>query len=195
MKISECGRDSKQIHRLTDKLLISQNQLRLPSTDDDVLLANRFSNYFETKIDNIRNGFKINVTANDQPPLNQYTTLHQFRLALPEELIELITSYSNKSCELDTILTWLLKDCINELLPLIMSIINNSISTGIFPSQFRQAIVRSLLKKNDLDPEILKNYRPVSNLNFISKIIEKVITQRLDEHLTRHSLHDPLQSA
>ena len=81
MKIAECGGDSKQIHRLTDKLLISQNQQRLPSTNDDVLLANRFSNYFETKIDNIRNGFKINVTANDQPPLNQYTTLHQFKLA------------------------------------------------------------------------------------------------------------------
>ena len=51
------------------------------------------------------------------------------------------------------------------------------------------------MKKSDLDPEILKNYRPVSNLNFISKIVEKVIMQRLDEHLTQHSLHDPLQSA
>ena len=76
-----------------------------------------------------------------------------------------------------------------------MSIINNSISTGIFPSQLKQGIVRPLLKKNDLDPEILKNYRPVSNLNFLSKIVEKVIMQRLDEHLTQHSLHDPLQSA
>ena len=76
-----------------------------------------------------------------------------------------------------------------------MSIINNSISTGIFPSQFKQAIVRPLLQKNDLDPEILKNYRPVSNLNFISKIAEKMIMQRLDEHLTQHSLHDPLQFA
>ena len=83
MKIADCGGGSKQIHRLTHKLLISQNQQRLPSTDDDVLLANRFSNYFETKIDNIRNGFKINVTANDQTPLNQYTTLHQCRLAKP----------------------------------------------------------------------------------------------------------------
>ena len=90
MKIVECGGDSKQIHRFTDKLLISHNHQRLPSTDDDLLLANRFSNYFETKIDNIRNGFKINVTANDHPLLNQYTTLHQFRLALPEEIIELI---------------------------------------------------------------------------------------------------------
>ena len=76
-----------------------------------------------------------------------------------------------------------------------MSIINNSISTGIFPSQFKQAIGRPLLKKNNLDPKILKNYRPVSNLNFISNIVEKVIMQRLDEHLTQHSLHDPLQSA
>ena len=65
----------------------------------------------------------------------------------------------------------------------------------MFPSQFKQAIVRSLLKKNDLDPEILNNYRPVSNLNFISKIVEKVIMQELDEHLTHlhymifYSLH------
>ena len=35
MKIAECGGDSKQIHRLTDNLIISQNQQRLPSTDDD----------------------------------------------------------------------------------------------------------------------------------------------------------------
>ena len=64
------------------KLLISQNQQRLPSTDDDVLLANRFSNYFETKIDNIRNGFQINVTANDQPRLHHiphYTNLGSHR--------------------------------------------------------------------------------------------------------------------
>ena len=49
MKIAECGRDSKQIHRLTDKLLISQNQQKLPSTDDNVLVANRFSNYLKLK--------------------------------------------------------------------------------------------------------------------------------------------------
>ena len=51
------------------------------------------------------------------------------------------------------------------------------------------------MKKTGLDSDILKNYRPVSNLTFISKVIEKVISGRLNEHLINNSLFDPLQSA
>ena len=57
------------------------------------------------------------------------------------------------------------------------------------------AIVRPLLKKHNLDPEELRNYRPVSNLHFISKIIENIVAERLEEHLNSFSLYDPLQSA
>ena len=52
-----------------------------------------------------------------------------------------------------------------------------------------------MLKRSTLDPEVLKNYRPLSNLHFVYKILEKIIGQRLEEHLNRYSLHDPLQSA
>ena len=51
------------------------------------------------------------------------------------------------------------------------------------------------MKKTGLDSDILKNYRPVSNLTFISIVIEKVISGRLNEHLINNSLFDPLQSA
>ena len=51
------------------------------------------------------------------------------------------------------------------------------------------------MKKTGLDNDILKNYRPVSNLTFISKIIEKVISGRLNKHLINNGLFDPLQSA
>ena len=50
------------------------------------------------------------------------------------------------------------------------------------------------MKKAGLDSDILKNYRPVSNLTFISKVIEKVISGRLNEHFINNSLFDPLQS-
>ena len=50
------------------------------------------------------------------------------------------------------------------------------------------------MKKAGLDSDILKNYRPVSNLTFISKVIENVISGRLNEHLINNSLFDPLQS-
>ena len=66
---------------------------------------------------------------------------------------------------------------------------------AFFPEQCKHALVRPLLKKLNLDPEELRNYSPVSNLHFISKIIEKLVAQRLEEHLSRFSLYDSLESA
>ena len=68
-----------------------------------------------------------------------------------------------KSCELDTIPTTLLKQCRTELTPIITRIVNLSLETGVFPDQFKHAIIRPLLKKQGLETDS-KNYRPVSNL-------------------------------
>ena len=65
----------------------------------------------------------------------------------------------------------------------------------MIPKSLKTALIRPLLKKTGLDSDILKNYRPVSNLTFISKVIEKVLSGRLNEHLINNSLFDPLQSA
>ena len=51
------------------------------------------------------------------------------------------------------------------------------------------------MKKSGLDPNVLKNYRPVSNLPFISKVLEKVVDKRLERHLTDNKLHEGFQSA
>ena len=56
----------------------------------------------------------------------------------------------------------------------------------------KEALVTPLLKKASLDPEVLKNYRPVSNLSFVSKIIEKVVATHLNEHLSRNNLMNNL---
>ncbi|MCG8430559.1 MAG: reverse transcriptase family protein, partial [Candidatus Omnitrophica bacterium] len=74
-------------------------------------------------------------------------------------------------------------------------IINLSLSTGQVPLAFKSALIRPLLKKPSLDPDILKNYRPVSNLPFVSKVLERVVNVRLEEHLGSNSLHEEMQSA
>ena len=51
------------------------------------------------------------------------------------------------------------------------------------------------LKKPGLDKEVFKKYRPVSNLPFVSKIVEKVVAKRIEHHLDSNFLHDNLQSA
>ena len=59
----------------------------------------------------------------------------------------------------------------------------------------KQALVTPLLKKDDLDPELLKNCRPVSNLSFLSKVLERVVAARLTNYMTINQLHEPMQSA
>ena len=57
------------------------------------------------------------------------------------------------------------------------------------PHHLKRAIVKPIIKKSTLDPENMKNYRPVSNLAYIGKTIEKVVVDQLDAHLTDNDLH------
>ena len=66
---------------------------------------------------------------------------------------------------------------------------------AFFHLELKSAIVRPLLKKLSLDCEILKNYRPGSNLSFLSKVIEKVVASRFVDHMTTNNLMDPMKSA
>ena len=89
---------------------------------------------------------------------------------------------------LDPIPTSLTKQCLHDFASLITFIVNTSLSTGIVPPKFKQAIVTPLLKKPGLDTNYMKNFRPVSNLSFISKILEKVVLNQLKNHLSGNNL-------
>ena len=65
---------------------------------------------------------------------------------------------------------------------------NLCFSSGVFPTACKSSIIFPLIKKQGLDPEILKNYRPVANLSFISKIIEKAIATQIHDHLINNEL-------
>ena len=100
----------------------------------------------------------------------------------------------NKFCDLDPVPTTLLRECINEILPLLTKIVNLSIQLGDMPKALKKAIITPLLKKIGLEL-INRNYRPVSNLAFLSKLIERVIAAQLVEHFVNNNLMDIFQSA
>ena len=101
---------------------------------------------------------------------------------------------SLKSCELDPIPASVFTQCLPHLLPFITDIVNTSLTTGVFPTDLKQAIVRPLLKKHNLDQNNLSNYRPVSNIPCMSKLIEKVVLLQLNDHLLSNDLYDSYQS-
>ena len=73
--------------------------------------------------------------------------------------------------------------------------INLTFSSASFPVAFKSAVVKPLFKKPTLDCDILKNFRPVSNLPYMSKLIEKVIAMRLVEHMRQNTIMEKFQSA
>jgi hypothetical protein len=77
----------------------------------------------------------------------------------------------------------------------ITNIVNLSLKEGVFPGQFKSAIVTPLLKKSTLDKDNLKNYRPVSGLNYVSKVIERVVAKQIKNYLATNNLDNPNQSA
>lgn len=94
---------------------------------------------------------------------NQLNLCHLFFIVLWEELPPI-----------DPIPTTLLKTFYGFFEEQLLNIINYSLQMGVFPTSFKTAVVRPLLKKSKLHPNILNNSWPVSNLPFLSKILEKL---------------------
>ena len=101
--------------------------------------------------------------------------LFMFEPVTEELICRLISQSPTKSCTLGPIPTTLTKQCLHDLAPLVTRIVSVSLSTSTVPSGFKQALETPILKKEDLDANDLRNFRPVSNLPFVPKIIEMVI--------------------
>ena len=167
-------------------------------------LAETFSDYFINKIVTIRTKIQsINsqstplslIQLNDWEPEFQGEKLTAFMPTNEQEIRRLIMAAPSKSCELDPTPTSIIKGCLDEIAPLATKLVNASLSGACVPDKLKHAIVRPLLKKQHIDKDTLRNYRPVSNLPFVSKIIEKVVSQRVGDSIQRNNLADPLQSA
>ena len=118
-----------------------------------------------------------------------------FEMATEEEICNIVSRASLATCDLDPIPSSFIKDNIDVLAPAIRDIVNLSLKSGDCPAPLKKAVVVPLLKRKGLDTETLKNYRPVSNLSFISKIVEQVVAKRLRDHLSSNELWGKTQSA
>ena len=131
------------------------------------------------------------LVASSEPEVH----FSNFRIVSPVEVRNIIMKAPSKSCSLDPIPTWHLKNSIDEVLPTLTHLINASLAESSMPSSLKNAIVTPLLKKPALEPEELKNYRPVSNLPYVSKLIECALSAQLNEHMLKNSMYEIFQSA
>ena len=195
-KIEQNKNKPRNLWSCINQILHRSQSSPLPDFSDLTSLANNFGKYFIDKISKIRDILdskvfsEIRVEPNYVPPMfSSFTPLTEV------DVKKLLAAAPNKACDLDPCPTSIIKECADQLARPLMSIINDSLSTGVFPKQFKQAHVRPLLKKPSLNRQDLKNYRPVSNLNFVSKLIEKAVADQIKKHLDLFHLGNPFQSA
>ncbi|XP_072036965.1 uncharacterized protein [Amphiura filiformis] len=192
--INESANDQKQMFKTFDKLLHRSKDSPLPKSSSDEALANRFSDYFIKKIKTIRDLFPPTVTSTCID-VSTNICLDHFTLTTEDEVRKIIMNSPSKSCSLDPVPTWIVKEGIDIFLPALTHLINTSLQSGSVPAVLKEAHVRPLLKKSGLDQDDLKNYRPVSNLPWISKLIERVVSARISDFQERNQLQECYQSA
>ncbi len=198
LKIEELSGDQKALFGLIKSLCGQNKDTPLPPHDSVSILAEDFSAFFIQKIEDIRekldstpdinHGMAIDPQNTGITPLSDFTQLSE------SEVRKLFMKAATKSCSLDPIPTSLLKNCIDTLLPILTLIVNLSLKYGEFPEEWKLAIILPLIKKLGLDL-IFKSYRPVSNLQFVSKVTEKAAESQISNHMVVNKLHYPMQSS
>ena len=161
----------------------------LPQHSDSKLMANQFNNFYNDKVQQIRSN--IPKTQFDRQKYCFPFTgipMTSFRPTTVSELSEIIKTSGIKTSFNDILPAHILKQVIEALLPYFCDLVNKSLATGSAEGM-KESIVNPRLKKAGIDPESLKNYRPVSDLLFISKLSERVVDRRLYEHMSINDLH------
>ena len=163
-------------------------------------LCNAFAAHIVSKIDKVKSSvtkFTTQMVSRTIQPERRasVTPLELFTPTTEAEVMRVIARLPNKTSPLDYVHTSVVKSCADAFAPLIARIINLSFDEGRFPDSFKMAQVTPLIKKAGLDESDPSNYRPISNLNTIGKIIERICLVRLLPHVASTNNFSPLQSA
>ncbi len=171
------------MYSIIQSLSTGHKENPLPSHESIEKLANDFGNYFIQKIEAIRHEIDAQqANPPDFPSAPTCDTFSTFRTLSQSEVRKLVMESKTTSCELDPIPTALLKDSIDIILPVLTRMINLSLQTGVFPDEWKLALIIPLIKKYGLE-HIFNNYRPVSNLPFVAKLTERAVIKQDTDHM------------
>ncbi len=136
----------------------------------------------------------INPVPSDPSTLSCTAVLSHFTPITENYFIDLVDHLKPSGSSTDVIPPFFLKQILDVVGPGLLSLINRCLETGTIPDLLKHAIVRPLLKKQGMDPTVLANFRPISNLSFIRKILEKTVLDQLQTFLADNLIFEVFQA-
>ncbi len=131
-------------------MLHRKEETPMPPYTSENDLANEFSSFFTHKIQTIldylgnpQGDGSPKIVWKDEPKFN--IQLSEFISLTEDDVKKIVLKSPNKYCELDHIPTNLLRECIDEILPLLTKIINLSLRLGDMPTSLKKAIIKPML--------------------------------------------------
>ena len=201
-RISHANGNMRDLFNIVNSLSGDRNEKILPENICIEILPEKFALYFDSKIQKLRNSLIEDIPISvdqendvensiieDETGLNQFQTINILQLKAQ------FKDMNKKYCVGDPVPIKMISSCFDSLCPLILEIVNESLTSGIFPQPLKHAIVSPIIKDENGDREDFKNYRPISNTPILAKIIEKTILIQLNNYLSDNNLYIESQSA
>ena len=156
--------------------------------NDDREIANRFNAFFTNVGPDQSRNIHYNGNKTHQTYLTQnYDIELNFTEVNDDIILNIINKLPNKnSCGFDNLSTKIIKALKDSLIKPLTLIINQILNTGVFPSQLKIAKVIPIFKKDD--NKMFNNYRPISLLPVLSKVVEKVISSQINDFFKTNNL-------
>ena len=191
--IAKCEGDTRAMFNIVNTVMDKRKTTeKMPQFSNAKTLANQFNKFYSNKVLKIRNNIKPSNLAQDFRKGFIGEMMESLMPTTVDELRGIIKKMGIKTCSQDPLPGSLCKDIIEDLLPYLCDLVNKSLCTGSMEG-VKDSVIIPLLKKSGIDPEELKNYRPVTNEVYVSKLTEKVVSIRLFDHMTSHNLHSKYQ--
>ena len=197
-EIESASNDNRSMFRIANQLLGRERQRQnFPHhCDGPTAVANHFAHHFADKIDSIHSQLqKPPAAVTSAHPCSVALPLLSFQPASLEDVTTLIRNGKTKSSNIDPMPTALLKANTPVLAPIFVELINLSYKDSTVPARLKHSIITPLLKRSGLPANDYSSYRPIANLPYASKLLERHVSAQIRLHIQCNGIGDPFQSA
>ena len=192
--------DQNQLFHVINGLFKVKPVPPLPSYESPQSLAEDFNDYFSSKIQALRDNLQksslltmdMHVAIDSSPCRCSFS---EFAVVSENYTSDIIEHFKPKSCMLDPAPTQVLIQSADVLADPLTKLINASLTSGVFPTSLKQGVIHPSIKRQALDRQMFSSYRPITNIAFLSKTLERVAAAQTINYLIANHLLAKLQSA